>query len=176
MNAYVFAAMPETLNALQAIVGRTAEAIVTDDAVTILTTEKVIVVEAEAEDFETNFECYRLSARESDERPFKKTLKLGKVARVELLTSEEWIEPAVGSQPPGFIGKVQAYQHGGYPGAAPNHALAKCLVDDAVLIVGTHRELFVRCDVMAFQVQALTGGDEIAEQVAERQSRTLAAG
>ncbi|HEX7708378.1 MAG TPA: hypothetical protein VF701_18090 [Thermoanaerobaculia bacterium] len=176
MNAHVFAATPETVEALRSVVGRAAEAVAAPEAVAILTPEKALVIEVEAEDFETNFECYRLVARETDVRPFQRTITLGTVLRIELLTSEEWIEAAVGPQPPGFIGEVQAYQQSGFPGAAPSYALAKCVVDDAVLIVGTHRELLVRCDVMAYQLIVATDGVEISEQVAERQSRILPAG
>jgi len=176
MNAYTYAMTEDSVAALRQIVGSEASAVLTPEVATIVTGDQSVLIEAEEQDFESNFDCYRLTARITNIRPMAKSHQLGKVLRVEVLTGEEWIEAATGAQPPGFIGRVQAYQYSGAPGTAPREAVAKCLVEDAILVVGTHHELLVECDVMAEQLAWSMDSEDIGARVAAKATRSLAAG
>ena len=176
VNSYTLLASPATIDCLASIVGVEADAFVSDDLAKIVTSAATVIITSEAVDLDTNFECCRIDAECAQTSTTAiRAIRLGRLTRIRLLESEEWIEPAVGEQPAGFIGRVQAWQSGGFPGSAPAEAIAKCAIHDGVLLTGTLAELLIACDPMPTLIQTSTQPDEIAEFANERRSLELQA-
>src|SRR5687767_5784123 len=110
MSNYTYRLTPKTIAALESLLGEKASAVASSEAVTIMAGNHSVVIQAEAEDFERNFECYRLTAESTNVHSLAERIQLGKIESIEVLTAEEWITDARGEQVKGIIGRLQAYQ------------------------------------------------------------------
>jgi len=177
LTSYNYPASPETIQCLELLLGHEASFFAVPDSATIVAAGMTVAITSEPQDFETNFERYRVSAEclEGSASP-PEALRLGRIQRIRVLESEEWIEPAVGEQPPGFIGRIQAYQHSGPPGSVTPEATAKCAVHDAVLISGTSGEVLVFCELFAYDISWSTDDAEIEDFARLRRAHEVTAG
>ena len=174
MNTYTYRLTPESIAVLEGLLGINASAVATSESVTMMGADRSVVVRAEADDFEPNFECYRLWAEPTNVHPLADRIQLGRIESIHVLTAEEWIIDARGEQVKGMIGRIQAYQESGPPGSAPPEALAVCQADEGILVTGSLRSLLVHCDPMAYVITWSTDEEQIGACLAERLAVRLA--
>lgn len=177
MRQYEFTADAETIAALQALRRPWAQYSADEYRVDVrLVSGEVVRIDAEGEDVEPLFECFRLRARVVGRHGVvgRDAVFADGADRVTLLRIEEWITAPDGTEPEGMVGRVANIQSNGRPGARPWLALAACLVDDGVLLEAHDgARMLVHCEVMPCLVAATRDAAEIEQYLSNHESVEL---